>query len=142
MNPTDLVPWIGAIAAAIFAWRGNKRSDFDSLRDELRKQRDEALAKARAAADDAAAAREEAQRIRTDGEAKFAEVDKRINDLEERELTLRARLHLAYDYIRVLVATIGRTPEAIPAPPAGLDIALAVRVHLETSVVVDEQADL
>lgn len=125
MISVELLQWVGPLAgfaAVVVAWRGNKRADFDSLRDELRKQLDVAKTEAKEA-------KAETTRIREEGERRFRELEARTDQLEQREFTLRQRLHLAYDYIRILVGTIARTDQPIPSPPAGLDIDLAIRMH-------------
>ncbi len=86
------------------------RAAFDSWTRELRTELDETKAELRKA------------------KVEIADLVSKVTAIEGQVGTLQARLHLAYDYIRILVDLLARSNVPIPGPPQGLDVDLHINL--------------
>lgn len=104
MTPIDLAPIVLALGALGVALRGNRRSDFDSLRDELRKQLDAAALKVR--------------RL----EERVAGLEQAAESLEQQVAHLTTWRSVAVYYIHKLQTALRAAGVPVPDAPAALDL--------------------
>lgn len=103
MTAADVLPILVALGALFVSLRGNKRADFDSLRDELRKQRDE---------------------LRAD----VVRLESRVTGLEASVSSLTRWRQIAVGYIHELVAALKAANRRVPQPPPELDLTIDAEI--------------
>ncbi len=89
----------------------SRRAEFDSWTKELRTELNETKAELSKARD------------------AITGLQEKVTVIEGQMGTLQARLHLAYDYIRILVDLLSRSNIPIPGPPQGLDVDMHINLR-------------
>lgn len=103
MTGPDVITVLVALGALFVSLRGNRRNDFDSLRDELRKQRDAF-------------------------QADVIRLESRVTGLEASVSSLTRWRQIAVGYIHELVAALKAANRRVPQPPPELDLTIDAEI--------------